>query len=248
VGAGTQRIEECIASQFPQVVCARFDRDSTSRKGTAEALLSDFSDGIVRFLIGTQMLAKGHDFKRVGLVVVVSADVTMNLPDFRSAERTFQILTQVAGRAGRSDVPGKVLIQTHNPDHHALAYVAGHDFMGFYDVELALRQELGYPPFSRLGRVVVEARRREAAEQAARALAETAAGVARILKRKVEVMGPSRAPISRIRNVHRWHMILKGDSRRPLAPFVRECIARVASNASVENARFSVDIDPQSMM
>jgi primosomal protein N' (replication factor Y) len=167
VGSGTQKVEDSVARDFPGATCARLDKDTTRRKGATEALLSDFASGLARMLVGTQMVAKGHDFKGVGLVVVVNADVTMNLPDFRSGERTFGIVTQVAGRAGRGDVPGRVVIQTFNPEHHALVFAAGHDFKGFYASEVALRRDLNYPPFARLARVIFEARREAAARKAA---------------------------------------------------------------------------------
>ncbi len=248
VGLGTQRVEDHIAGKFPGTACARFDRDATRRKGSTEALLSDFGNGMVRFLIGTQMLAKGHDFRSVGLVVVVNADVSMNLPDFRSAERTFQILTQVAGRAGRGEVAGRVIIQTYNPEHHSLKYVTAHDFKGFYGEEAGMREELGYPPFSRLVRVVAEARQSAQAESAARMLAGVASHRASELERRIEVIGPSRAPLSKIRNVHRWHLLFRGEPRKNLSPFVRDCLARTRKGNLPPGARFSVDVDPQVMI
>lgn len=248
VGLGTQRVEEHIADAFPGTACARFDRDATRRKGSVETLLSDFGNGMVRFLIGTQMLAKGHDFRSVGLVVVVNADVSMNLPDFRSGERTFQILTQVAGRAGRGEVPGKVIIQTYNPEHHSLKYVTAHDFKGFYAEEAEMRKELGYPPFSRLVRIVIEARQSAQAESAARALAALAAHQAADLKRKFEVIGPSRAPLAKLRNVHRWHLLVRGEPRKNLSPFVRSCLEKVRAVSLPPGVRFSVDVDPLVMI
>jgi primosomal protein N' (replication factor Y) len=248
VGLGTQRVEDYIASRFPQVTCARFDRDATRKKGSTEAVLSDFGSGMVRFLVGTQMLAKGHDFKRVGLVIVVNADVSMNLPDFRSGERTFQILTQVAGRAGRGEIPGKVVIQTFNPDHHSLSYVTSHDFKGFYEEEAPLRQELGYPPFARLVRIVVEAKKHAQAESAARRFAALASRIAGDLGGKIVVIGPSRAPISKVRNVYRWHLILKGEPGRNLSPFVRKCMDRLRTGGFPNAVRFGIDVDPQVMI
>ena len=260
VGLGTQRVEDHIAEKFPDTTCARFDRDATRRKGSTEALLNDFGSGMVRFLVGTQMLAKGHDFRSVGLVVVVNADVSMNLPDFRSGERTFQILTQVAGRAGRGEVAGKVIIQTFNPEHHSLKYVTAHDFKGFYAEEAEMREELGYPPFSRLVRVVVEAREQAQAEAAARKLADLAAHQAGILQKtglpnqagppmnKIEVIGPSRAPLAKLRNVHRWHLMVRGAPRKNLSPFVRMCLEKLRAGSIPSGVKFSVDVDPQVMI
>jgi primosomal protein N' (replication factor Y) len=248
MGSGTQKVEEYISENFPEVSCTRFDRDSTRRKGSAEDLLSDFSSGLVRFLVGTQMVAKGHDFRTVGLVVVVKADVSMNLPDFRAGERTFQILTQVAGRAGRGKIPGRVLIQTFNPDHHSLVYVACHDFKGFYEEEVLLRRDLRYPPFARLARIVVESRTHKAARMAAEAFVEVAGGLRREFDPELEVIGPSRAPLSKIRNTYRWHLLLKGDPRKALSSLIRKCLRELDSRGLADAARFGVDIDPQAMM
>ena len=248
VGSGTQKIEDFLLERFPEVACARFDRDATRKKGSTEALLTDFSNGLVSFLVGTQMVAKGHDFKRVGLVVVVNADVSMNLPDFRSGERTFQILTQVAGRAGRGEIPGRVLIQTYNPDHHSLAHVACHDFKGFYRDEVDSRKELRYPPFARLVRVVAESKHQASARAAAGEFAAVAEDLRSQLKTRIDVVGPSRTPISRVRNVYRWHIILKSDIDAVLSPFIRRCMDRVRASGVCDSARFSIDVDPQMMM
>jgi primosomal protein N' (replication factor Y) len=248
VGSGTQKIEDFLTARFPQVPCARFDRDATRKKGSAEALLTDFSNGLVSFLVGTQMIAKGHDFKRVGLVVVVNADVSMNLPDFRSGERTFQILTQVAGRAGRGEIPGRVLIQTYNPDHHCLTHVACHDFKGFYRDEVDFRKELRYPPFGRLVRVVAESKQQASAKAAAREFAAVAEELREQLRTALDIVGPSRTPISKVRNVYRWHIILKGDRDEELSTFIRRCVERVKASGVCDAARFSIDVDPQMMM
>jgi len=248
IGLGTQRVEDYMAEHFPEVTCARFDRDATSRKGAGEALLSDFSEGTVRFLVGTQMIAKGHDFKRVGLVVVVNADVSMNLPDFRAGERTFQILTQVAGRAGRGDVPGKVVVQTFNPEHHSLAYVTGHDFKGFYVEETEMRRELRYPPFARLVRIVVEAPGHASAESAARACARIASRLGEKAGGRIDVVGPSRAPLSKIKNVYRWHLMIKGDVGANLSVLLRGVMGALSGADLPERVRISVDVDPQVMI
>jgi primosomal protein N' (replication factor Y) len=248
VGSGTQKVEEAITGAFPQAACARFDKDSTRLKGATEAVLGDFTSGMVRMLVGTQMLAKGHDFKSVGLVVVVNADVTMNVPDFRSAERTFQIVTQVAGRAGRGNVPGRVVIQTLNPDHHALSFAAGHDFKGFYASEIGARKDLGYPPFKRLARLVFEAGREGPARQAAEDFAGSVPRVAGAFKGRVEVVGPSRAPLAKIKNVYRWHLLLKGERAVKLADVVRACLADLEARGRGEGVRVVVDVDPQVMM
>jgi primosomal protein N' (replication factor Y) len=267
VGSGTQKVEERIAQDFPGAACARLDKDTTRRKGSTEAVLGDFASGMTRMLVGTQMVAKGHDFRGVGLVVVVNADVTMNLPDFRSGERTFGIVTQVAGRAGRGDVPGRVVIQTFNPEHHALVFAAGHDFKGFYDHEIGQRKDLGYPPFARLARVMFESRREGLAKKAAHEFgaiakrlgtvggaagrgATGAAGGApgRAVGGVLEVMGPSRAPIARIKNVYRWHLLIKGARGGRLSDLLRSCIGEMAERGLDEGVRVAVDVDPQVML
>jgi primosomal protein N' (replication factor Y) len=248
VGSGTQKIEDYIAERFPQASAARFDRDSTRLKGAAEDLLAEFDSGLTSMLVGTQMVAKGHDFKGVGLVVVVNADVSMNLPDFRSGERTFQILTQVAGRAGRGEFPGRVIIQTFNPDHHALRFAVGHDFKGFFAEEVEIREELSYPPFARLVRVVAESRARESARKAAEGFARLARRLAADSGAGVEVIGPSRAPIPRIKNVQRWHLVLKGRGRRNIPAFVSACLETYRKGERGEQVRFGIDVDPENMI
>ena len=150
LGRGTERVEDEVQELFPLARVARMDRDSTKGKGGHARVLKALEDGSVDILIGTQMIAKGHDFPGVTLVGVVSADASLNLPDFRSAERTFQLVTQVMGRAGRGDKPGRVLVQTLAPEHYALTYAVAHDFEGFYPQEIAFREEVGYPPFAHL--------------------------------------------------------------------------------------------------
>jgi primosomal protein N' (replication factor Y) len=248
VGAGTQRIEDYIAERFPGTSAARFDRDSTKLKGSAEGLLTDFDSGLVSMLVGTQMVAKGHDFKGVGLVVVVNADVSMNLPDFRSGERTFQILTQVAGRAGRGDFPGRVIVQTFNPEHHALQFAVGHDFKGFFAEEVEIREELSYPPFARLVRVVAESRVKESARRAAEGFARLARKLSKDSGVSVEVIGPSRAPIPKIKNVQRWHLVLKGSRTRNIPAFVGACLETYRKGAPGEQVRFGIDVDPENMI
>ena len=248
VGSGTQKIEDYISERFPGATAARFDRDSTRLKGSAEDLLTDFDSGLVSMLVGTQMVAKGHDFKGVGLVVVVNADVSMNLPDFRSGERTFQILTQVAGRAGRGEFPGRVIIQTFNPEHHALHFAVSHDFKGFFAEEVGIREELSYPPFARLVRVVAESSVEKSARRAAEKLARMAEKMARKSGAGVEVLGPSRAPIPRIKNVQRWHLILKGGRSCNIPAFVTGCLAAYREGAGRERVRFGIDVDPENMI
>ncbi|MGQ9603586.1 MAG: replication restart helicase PriA [bacterium] len=246
-GAGTQRIEGWLRNRFPEVVCRRFDRDATRRKGSMESLLEEFSGGSVALLVGTQMVAKGHDFRRVGLVVA-NADATMNIPDFRSSERTFQILTQVAGRAGRGEVYGKVIIQTFNPDHHSLVYVRTHDYIGFYEAEIGLRKQLGYPPFKRIARVVVEGPNPDDVENIAKGLANIIKNTANISNLPIDVVGPSRAPLAKIKNVFRWHLIVKSSPRRPVSKFLGQCLQEAQKLKVRGRIHIAVDVDPQFLM
>ncbi len=249
VGSGTQKIEDYMAERFPEAKVARFDRDSTRLRGSAEDLLTDFDGGLVSMLVGTQMVAKGHDFKGVGLVVVVNADVSMNIPDFRSGERTFQILTQVAGRAGRGEFPGRVIIQTFNPEHHALRFAARHDFKGFFAEEMETREELSYPPFAKIVRIVAEAPARETAQQAAEGFARLARKLSEDAGAGVQVIGPARAPISRIKRVERWHLVLKGGRAGDVSTFVASCLRAYTEAAQGGGqVRFAVDVDPENMM
>jgi primosomal protein N' (replication factor Y) (superfamily II helicase) len=204
-GMGTQRVEEELAQTFPGVRVVRMDLDTTSRKGAHDRLLRKFGDKEADILLGTQMVAKGLDFPHVTLVGVISADTQMLLPDFRSSERTFQLLTQVAGRAGRSHLHGEVVIQTAQPDHRTLVHILDHDYRGFFDEELAARLELHYPPYSRLTLVEVKG----GDDNKVRTLAEQIASRLRQLQGPYEVLGPAPAVIGKIKKMFRWHLVVR---------------------------------------
>ena len=247
-GIGTQKVEEELGTMFPGARIQRMDMDSTTRKGAHDRILRSFARGETDILLGTQMVAKGLDFPRVSLVGVISADTQMLLPDFRASERTFQLLTQVAGRAGRSSILGEVLIQTHQPGHYTLVHVLDHDFMAFYEEELRARRELAYPPFSRL--VLVEARGpneehvRDEAERFARALREE--GI------RATLLGPAPAVISKIDKKYRWHLILKClKEEDPSGNAVREVIHRAMDKTAPRRkaeVQLIVDVDPAGLM
>ncbi len=206
-GTGTQRVEQEVQRLFPFAKTARLDRDTAGTHRAYERLYREFASGKMDVLIGTQMIAKGFDFPNVTLVGVVDADVSLHLPDFRAAERTFQLITQVAGRTGRGPAGGKVMVQTHHPDHFALLAAQKHDFETFYKVELSSRKAFHYPPFSRLVLVLV----RSAKEEGARLEAEVLADVLteRLKAEGVEILGPAPAPYSRIRGQFRYQILLK---------------------------------------
>lgn len=244
LGAGTQRVEEELAEVFPHARVLRMDLDTTARRGAHRRLLDVFGRGEADILLGTQMVAKGLDFPRVTLVGVVNADTGMLLPDFRAAERTFQLLAQVGGRAGRRDLPGEVLLQTRNPDHPALQFALRHDFDGFAAHELAERQALGYPPFGRL--VGVEFKGPEEGSTQVLA-AQWTAGLAAEATRVAgtEVLGPTAALVGRVKKLWRYHTLLKAPRTLPspvLTALVRAATDR--AGAPPKGHRVNVDVDP----
>jgi len=225
VGMGTEKLQEQVAALFPNARVARLDRDTSARKGAQRAILAAFHGGETDVLVGTQMVAKGHDIPNVTLVGVIAADMGLHFPDYRAGERTFQLLTQVAGRAGRGDDPGRVVIQTFLPEHYAIALAQTHDFSSFYREELARRQPHGYPPYRALVHVVLSSLDEDAVRTAAEDLAQLAGRLPGPTDgAPVEVLGPAPAPILRVRDRFRWQLILLGERRelRPLAAALAE--------------------------
>jgi primosomal protein N' (replication factor Y) len=241
LGLGTQRLEEELRLRFPDARVARLDRDRARRRGYTQRVLGDLEAGRLDVLIGTQLVAKGHDFPGVRLVGVVCADLGLHLPDFRAAERTFQLLTQAAGRAGRAGLPGRVIVQTWSPEHHAIRPVAKHDYEGFYAEELRMREELRYPPCGHLAHVLVSAPEAEAARAGAALLAAAAAPPA-----GVELLGPAPAPLARLRGRHRVQILLKGAEQAELREALRR--AREAAARLPERVQASFDLRPLSML
>lgn len=249
LGVGTERVEEEVRSRFPEARIRRLDRDVAVRRGATEAVLRALRDREVDVVIGTQMLAKGHDFPGVRLVGVVNADIGLHLPDFRAAERTFQLLTQVAGRAGRGGQPGRVVVQTFVPEHYALRPVVEHDYETYYRDERAQRAALGYPPFGSLARAVVSAPELADAEAAASALAQAARAAAQPLAAPgapLEILGPSPAPLARLRGRHRLQLLVKGRARAAVRAVAVE-IARAAAGLP-RAVRAQLDVDPYAML
>jgi primosomal protein N' (replication factor Y) len=240
-GMGTERLEEEIRQNFPEARVARMDRDTTTRKGAHHQLIEQMMAGEIDVLIGTQMIAKGHDFPAVTLVGVLNADTALNLPDFRSAERVFSLLSQVSGRAGRGDRPGRVLIQTYATDNYALDYVARHDYQGFAALELSQRQVLAYPPFGYLVNLVLsgndETRVHNAAQQISVNLTSGA--------EEVEVLGPAPCLLPRLRNKHRMQLLLKSESREPLRRKIEQ-LGRMKPKLPA-GVVLTVDVDPVDM-
>jgi primosomal protein N' (replication factor Y) len=245
-GVGTERVEEALRARFPGARVARLDRDTASGAGLGR-VLAQVARREVDILVGTQMVTKGHDFPGVTLVGVLLADSGLALPDFRSAERTFQLLTQVAGRAGRGERPGRVLVQTYAPEHHAVACAQTHDYRAFYAAEVAARAELGYPPHGRVIAVRLDGPDEGEVRAAAAALAARAAE----LGSAVSVLGPAEAPLKRLRGRVRWHLWAKHaaspEGRAALRTFVRRLVARAEANAE-SAVRVTVDVDPLSAL
>ena len=245
-GLGTERLEEEILKCFPQARVRRMDSDATARKGTFEKILKDLHDGEIDILIGTQMIAKGHDYPNVTLVGVVSADTALNIPDFRASEKTFQLLTQVSGRGGRGDLPGRVVIQTLNPSHYAIERTKDHDYRGFFNEEIAARQGAGYPPFSRMIQFLVTGLNREKTQMSAEGIVARARHLMQSQKglQGVSLIGPVEAPIARIRGRHRWQILFKGPSVRLLQQLTQQ----VLSGVKASGCEIKVDVDPVNFM
>jgi primosomal protein N' (replication factor Y) len=247
LGVGTQRLEEEVRSQFPNARIARLDRDTAKKRGFTESVLRGLHDRSIDIVVGTQMVAKGHDFPGVRLVGVIVADVGLHLPDFRAAERTFQLLTQVAGRAGRDAAPGRVIIQTFAPSHYAIQPVLNHDYERFYSEELQHRKALGYPPFGRLIRALItgpdEAETRSASLELSQLVSAIAVDGS---KQGLEVLGPAPAPLARLRGRYRYQLLVKG----PPGPLLRgaaEMLAKATAGLA-SPLQASVDVNPLSML
>lgn len=241
-GAGTQRVEEEVMEAFPGVPLIRMDRDTTRQMSDHRRLLEQFARREAQILIGTQMIAKGHDFPDVTLVGVVLADTGLNLPDFRAAERTFSLLTQVAGRAGRGATKGSVVIQTYNPDHYAIRHAATQQYRAFFDEELRYRRELEYPPFTHLINVIVAGEDSDAVERAALAMGERMRQM--LAQYACVLLGPAPCALGRIHRKSRWHLVFKCRRVQEIMPLIRTYL-RENPSAGVSVA---VDADPVSML
>jgi primosomal protein N' (replication factor Y) (superfamily II helicase) len=245
IGQGTEQVEGILRKRFPQLTIARIDRDSMKRKGEMARTLDAFDRGEIDILLGTQMIAKGHDFHNVTLVGVVSVDTGLGLPDFRSAERTFQLLTQVAGRAGRGSLPGIVLIQSYYPEHYALRFAVDQDFDEFYNEEMKYRQRLGYPPYFVLASIMIIHRKLEYAEKNARLLRDSLDRAN--LDKRTRILGPAQASIARIKNQYRQQIILKAENRRELRAMLDAALAE-AETLGCDLRIIQVEIDPVNLM
>ena len=244
VGDAAERVDEYLQEQFPKARVGRLDRDSVHTKREYQKILGAFARGELDLLVGTQMVAKGHDFERVTLVGVISADIALGRPDFRAAERTFQLLTQVAGRAGRGTLPGEVVIESYYPEHYAIRHVLTQDYRAFYDREIHFRRMMHYPPFIALANVLVRDHKIENAIRWSRAIAGY------FISRKIsdlKVLGPAAAALSRLRNEHRFQILLKTPNRKTLSELLDGCLSFCAEKEIPETAVI-VDVDPASLL
>jgi len=248
IGAGTEQIEEQLHALIPGARIARMDRDTTSKRGSHEGLIRQWERGEIDILVGTQMITKGHDVTGVTFVGALLADVSLNLPDFRAAERTFQLLSQVAGRSGRGRDPGRVIIQTYAPDHYAIRHLISHDYKSFFAAETEFRRALNYPPFSRLVNLRLDGPKLEHVEAKAKALAaslrRSQAKNPKLLE-DIEILGPAPAPIEKLRGRYRWQILLKSKNVAlllELAGQAREIIPRSP------HTRLHIDVDPYNML
>jgi len=239
LGTGSEKLEELLHGMFPQARIGRLDRDTVRGREDFERALNALNEGELDLLVGTQMIAKGHDIHGVTLVGVVGADAALGFPDFRAAERTFQLLTQVAGRAGRGQTPGKVILQTYFQEHYAVHYAATHDFSGFYDKELRFRSWMHYPPYSSLANVLVRSDKLDEALEWSGVLGKW---FEKTRHEGTRVLGPAAAPIVRLKRDYRYHFVLKSSSREKLNALLRSMLA-YASQQKIPRTQVIVDVD-----
>ena len=251
LGLGTEKIETTVRKLFPSARVARMDRDTTARKGAIVKLLKGLKDQSIDILVGTQMVAKGHDFPNITLVGIICADLSLSFPDFRAGERTFQLLAQVAGRAGRGSSPGRVILQTYNPDHFSILAARDQDFNSFYNQEINSRKALNYPPFSRMIQLKISGKDPALTQNYALKLGDRC----RTLKTSnpsfygtVEIMGPIESSLTKIARRYRWQILLKGRRAKALHQFVSQLLAENPTVFHHRRVRVVIDVDPVSLM
>jgi primosomal protein N' (replication factor Y) len=246
VGIGTERLVAWAAKRWKEARVARLDSDLGRKRGFYGEVLSLMHRGEVDILVGTQIIAKGHDFPAVTFVGVLLADQSLSFPDFRSAERTFQILTQVSGRAGRGDRPGRVIIQTLSPEHVCIRKVAEHDFHGFMEAELAERESLGYPPFGRMILIRFWGPKLDRVQEAAGEVAEALSRP--LAEAGIRMLGPAPSPIARVKKKYRYQILLKMPARFAVADFFPERLRPLRDLAKKAGVRMEADVDPYNLM
>jgi primosomal protein N' (replication factor Y) len=243
LGTGSEKVEDELHAVFPAARIARMDRDTVGGKRQFETILQGFREGNFDILVGTQMIAKGHDIPNVTLVGIVSADTGLGMPDFRAAERTFQLLTQAAGRAGRGNLPGIVLIQTINPDHYAVRFASQQNYPGFYEKELQFRRLMRYPPFAALANVLVRNPRQEDAHS-------MSVELGRLLDpapENIKVLGPAEAPVPRLKDEYRYQLLIKAANRKRLNELLNQ-LRRHAAERKWNPVSLVIDVDPITLL
>jgi primosomal protein N' (replication factor Y) len=251
LGLGTEKIEADVRKLFPGAITVRMDRDTTRRKGTILKMLKDLRHHAVDILVGTQMVAKGHDFPGITLVGIICADLSLSFPDFRAGERTFQLLAQVAGRAGRGEAPGKVVLQTYSPDHFSIQTAEKQDLKAFYREEIVFRKTLKYPPFSRMVHLKISANDHLLAGRYAMSIGEKCKELKnreRRFDRTIEILGPLEAPLARIANRFRWQILLKSPEVKTLHDFIHRLVSENKKDFRHRRVNVVVDVDPVFMM
>jgi len=250
MGLGTEKVEAAVKALYPEARIARMDRDTTRRKGSILKILKGLRDRSIDILIGTQMIAKGHDFPDITLVGIICADLSLAFPDFRAGERTFQLLAQVSGRAGRGDMPGRVILQTYAPDHFSILAAKEQDFRAFYHQEIVFRKALNYPPFSRMIQIRISGKDRDRTRDTAEMMGDRCVLLLkgdRSLTKDIELLGPIESPIQRIANRYRWQILLKGSRIKILHSIVRRLLFEEGLKTD-RNVKTVVDVDPLFMM
>jgi primosomal protein N' (replication factor Y) len=246
MGHGTQKIEQEIKGIFLNATVVRMDRDTTTRKGAHYKILDSVERGDTDILVGTQMVTKGLDFPKVIMVGVVGIDHTLNLPDFRSTERVFQMITQVAGRAGRGEDPGIVIVQTFYPGHYSFSFASRHDYINFYNREIGFRRRLNYPPFTRIVCIIIKGMDRKKTRKAALFISKEIKS--KIKPNEVRVLGPAMAPLFRLRRNYRYQIMLKAIDYRIAHISVREAIADFLLQKDFQSIKLEVDVDPVNLL
>lgn len=244
LGEGTEKIEAVLDKIFPRARIARLDRDTARKKNAHLKILRQVQTGEVDILTGTQMISKGHDFHQVTLVGILSADTVLSLPDFRSAERTFQLFSQMSGRAGRGELAGQVLIQTYFPEHYCLQFVRKHDYEGFFEKELKFRKLMHYPPFTAMANILSRDRNLDRAVRLINSFADV---LSLLVNANTRILGPALSPLARLKNEHRYQILIKAETRQTLKELLQRCLAQ-GEKQGIDFSRLQIDIDPIDLM
>lgn len=247
-GTGTQRVENDLKNQFPGCSVIRMDMDTTSYKNSHEEILASFRENNINVMVGTQMIAKGHDFPNVTLVGVLAADSMLNTGDYRASERTFQLLTQVAGRAGRGEISGRVIVQTYNTDNFSIVAARRHDYDAFYEQEIKLRKKMNYPPFTNIAVVIISGVNDKVVFDSSKLVRNHIEAGFSHYREKVDILGPARSPLTKIKNKYRWRIVIKCKDKEKLISVLTRVSDEFYKNRKRSKVEMSVDINPINML